>query len=396
MLTVDDLKFNIDWLNGVLPITDFKFVEDFLNTFPAISLDHWVESPGRFNYNYGIEYAGMPGFRFCYNIRSLYQQSGDETYRKDDEYRDPDNTGLIPSKGENNNAYVFLQVSGDAIRMLQKFGLIHDLFTFLHAFKFRCTRFDVNCDIFSPDNEVVDLIGEASEYFVNPVRGKPTFRSRYFRRQNKTIRVQQNYDAVLDCMTKNVTIGNHGSMTGMFRCYNKRLEVFETKKAEVALELWRSHGEPEYWFRLEYELHKASAENIFNAYMNDGKFNNISAFLTAYNMFFEIVNCTCFSSLQYCPIVSFWADFNDLVISANNNFAQFDIRNEKVTNDDFIPSLELDKRFYLRIAGVIDSCMYLYDHDVEFRRCFDKRIDFLKSSENLRYIHRFARAVNGI
>lgn len=395
MLCADDLKFDIDWLNGVLPITDFKWVEDFLNTFPAINMDHWVESQGRFNYNFGIEYAGMPGFRFCYNIRSLYQQTGDEEFRKDDEYRDPDNHGLIPSKGENNNAYVFLQVSGDAIRMLQKFGLMHDLLTFLHAFNFRCTRFDVNCDIFSADNDVVDLIAEASEYFVNPVRGKPTFRSKYFRRANKTIRVNQNYDFVLEKMTKNITIGNHGSQTGMFRCYNKRLEVFETKKAEVALELWRSHGEPEYWYRLEYELHKTSAENIFNAYMQDGKFNNIAAFVTVFNMFFDIV---IYSSTNPSDnkVVPFWLEFQDVIVQSNTCFVQFGEVNKKITNDDFIPSLELDKRFYLRIAGVIDSCMYLYDHDSEFRRCFDKRIDYLKTSENLRYLHRFARAVNSI
>lgn len=396
MISLDDLKFNIDWLNGVLPITEFHWVEDFLNSFPAINLDHWVESPGRFNYNYGIEYAGMPGFRFCYNTRTPYQSTGLEEYRlSEDEFRDPDNHGEIPSKGENNNAYVFLQVSGDAIRMLQKYGLIHDLFTFLHAFNFRCTRFDVNCDIFSADNEVVDLITEASQYFVNPVRGKPTFRSKYFRRQNKTIRRDDNYDFVLNRMTSNITIGNHGSQTGMFRCYNKRLELFECKKAEVALELWRSHGEPEYWYRLEYELHKTSAENIFNAYMLDGKFNNMAAFLTAYNMFFDIVVWT---SLNPCDnkVVLFWSQFNDLVVSANNNFVQFDIRNEKVTNDDFIPSLELDKRYYIRIAGLIDSCMYLYDHDSEFRRRFDDRVQDLKDKQNLRYIHRFARAVNGI
>lgn len=395
MLCADDLKFNIDWLNGVLPITDFKWVEDFLNTFPAINMDHWVESQGRFNYNFGIEYAGMPGFRFCYNIRSLYQQTGDEEFRKDDEYRDPDNHGLIPSKGENNNAYVFLQVSGDAIRMLHKFGLMHDLLTFLHAFNFRCTRFDVNCDIFSADNEVVDLISEASEYFVNPVRGKPTFRSKYFRRQNKTIRVNQNYDFILEKMTKNISIGNHGSQTGMFRCYNKRLEVFETKKAEVALELWRSHGEPEYWYRLEYELHKTSAENIFNAYMLDGKFNNMAAFESAFSMFFEIVTFKNFKN-ELNEIVIIWNQFHDVIVQSNTCFVQFGEVNKKITNDDFIPSLELDKRFYLRIAGVIDSCMYLYDHDSEFRRCFDKRIDYLKTSENLRYLHRFARAVNSI
>ena len=96
------------------------------------------------------------------------------------------------------------------------------------------------------------------------------------------------------------------------------------------------------------------------------------------------------------PIILVWSDFRDVVCLQNNNFVALDIRNEKITNDEFIPSLELDKKFYLRIAGVIDSCMYLYDHDSEFRRSFDDRIQHLQDSNNLRYIHRYSRAVSGL
>lgn len=391
----DDLKFNIDWLNGVLPITDFSIIEDFLNQYPLLNLSNWVDSPGRFNYLLGLEFSGMPGFRFCWNNRTPYQVTGNDIYRSsEDEYRDHDNNGSIPSKGEHNNAYVFLQLSGDGIRFLQKFDLIHDFFTFLYNNNFRCTRFDVNCDIFSADNEVVDVISEAADYFVNPVRGKPTFRSKYFRRQNKTIRVQQNYDFVLQKMTKNVTIGNHGSQTGMFRCYNKRVEVFETKKAEVALELWRSHGEPDYWYRLEYELHKASAESIFNSYMAAGDFNNIAAFMTAFDEFFDIVVFTSHTATENA-FVPCWVAFSDLIVMRNIHFVQLSMRNEKVTNDEFIPSVELDKKFYLQYAGLIDCCMYLYDHDSEFRQKFDDRIHKLRQNENLRYLHRYARTVSG-
>lgn len=319
-MTSDDVKFNLDWLQGVLKITHWQTVVDFLNSLKEISFENWVEAPGLFNYAYGYNFALVKGFRFCFNQRSIYQSTGDEYYKYNEmEFRDETNTGDIPSQGECNNPYIFVQVSGDAIRFLQKFNLIHHFLMFLGANNFCCTRFDVNCDIFDKDNNVVPLIQEASDYFVNPVRGRVSFRGRYFRRNNNSIRIIQNYDDLLGFNTKNISIGNHGSETAMFRCYNKRVEVFDTKPKAVAQGIWEGHGCPEYWYRLEYELHKKSAENIFNAYLNSGLFNNIGAFYTALTSFFDIVDFTTFTQSGN-RLSQIWQEFVSFIEAQNDHF----------------------------------------------------------------------------
>lgn len=391
MLSKDDLKFNLDWLQGVLKITDMQIVIDFLNSFPMIAFDNWIESCGLFNYAYGFSFAHLKGFKFCYNRRSMYQLTGDENYKYDEfEYRDSKNTGDVPSLGECNNPYIFFQVSGDAIRFLQEYDLIHNFLSFLYQNNFCCTRFDVNCDIFNQDNSIVPLIIEAADFFVNPVRGRVSFRGKYFRRNNKSIRIMQNYDDLQGKNTTNVAIGNHGSETAMFRCYNKRVEVFDTKPQKVAEGMWQAHGCPNYWYRLEYELHKKSAENIFNAYCEGYIFNNIGAFICAFDKFFDIVIHTTMKNNEN-KVSPIWQQFRALIDGLNIDFVQFGQMNETITHDAFISSVELDKEYLKKMIGVLDEFeLLLLEPD------FAKEVDRLRklkiASGNEKYLSRIRRA----
>lgn len=323
MLTSKDVKFNLDWFQGVLPITHLDIIYDFLNSHTDISRSRWVECKGLYNYAYGYSFSEVPGFMFCFNYRTLWQIHGtDDLKFADDVFRDENNDGDIPSQGECNNPYVFVKCPGSAIRYLQEKGIIHDFLKFLYGNKFRCTRYDVNCDIFNEENQIVPLVQQAVSNFIEPKVGEPAIRCKFLRRTNNSWRKWEVYDDVQHKNTYNVSLGGHNSEVGMFRCYNKRVEVFDQYRLADAMKIWEHHGFPKYWYRLEYELHKKSAQEIFDCYCEKEIYNNIAAFWCCFCLYFDIVNYTgakTITDLHYCKV---WIDFSDFLCLQNNNFAQ--------------------------------------------------------------------------
>lgn len=389
MLTSKDVKFNLDWLQGVLPITHRETLHDFLNSYAEISRSRWVECKGLYNYAYGYSFSEVPGFMFCFNQRSLWQIHGtDDLKFADDDFRDENNDGDIPSQGECNNPYVFVRVSGQAISYLQEKGIIHDFLKFLYVNKFRATRFDVNCDIFNKHNQIVPLILEAGSNFIAPQPGKPALRTQFLRRNNNSIRKWEVYDDVQNIITHNVSLGNHGTETGMFRCYNKRVEVFDKNRLSEAMKMWEHHGSPEYWYRLEYELHKKSAQAIFDAYCENEIYNNIAAFWCCFCLFFDIVSYTGAKNTSDLHCCKVWIDFSDFLCLQNNNFAQLKIRNEKVTNDCFVDTADVHIERLLGPAFNDCAAFEWYMQVPEFQERFRRRCIEKEASEDKNYIQK--------
>ncbi len=291
----DTLEFNIDWLNGVLHTSDAMGLFEFLESLdPVLSLEHWIKQPtGKFNYKTRFCYNGTAQIQICWN--SLYDYD--------------ENESMWIVNQEHHNPDIFFTISGDGIRFLNSINVLPELFKYFNKLGFRASRFDVNCDVFEEDNPLIPLIIESFRYALIRENGRPCI-STHVQRKAKNFTVYENSDIYHNKITYNVQLGDHSTRFGMFRCYDKWLELKDGRMSGIVGDaILEAKGNPEYWYRLEYELHKENAADVFNAFLS-GKLTVEGAFAVAADRIFKIVQpVSVVSEVRNSLICEEWSAF---------------------------------------------------------------------------------------
>lgn len=304
-------RFGIDWINGVLPVDDVDEVFDMLASFSSkLRKERWqLASTGKYNYKCRYMLDNKPFIQLMYNPFDDFSAEGD-----------PCPIACTPDNSSCNNPYVFFTISGDGIRYLSSIGgnmnALNKLFCYFYANGFKASRFDVYCDILDRQNDIVPMLKKAFYYFISPRVNMPTL-STNIHRVSKNIDVRFKVDEFGDRYF-NLTLGHHGSTSGMFRCYNKRQEVIDGRLEGFSDEILSSYGVDDYWYRLEYELHDTAAAS-FNAAMQDASDNGFlcirKIFRAAASRFFTpiVFSGSSLSHLARNDNVDAWDSFLDLV-----------------------------------------------------------------------------------
>lgn len=304
-------RFGIDWINGVLPVQDVDEVFSVLESFSSkLRKSRWqLASTGKYNYKVRYMLDNKPFIQLMYNPDAEPDLDGN-----------PYPMACIPETSNCNNPYVFFTISGDGIRYLSSIGgdmtALNKLLCYFYANGFRSSRFDVYCDILDKDNEVVPLLKKSFYYFLNPRVGCPTL-STNLHRDRKNIDIRYSVDDEGKRFF-NLTLGHHGSTSGMFRCYNKLVELKDGRLSGMSDEILKEYGVSDYWYRLEYELHD-TAESAFNAAMQDAAENGHlcvrKIFRAAAGRFFVPVKYDTVSKSNICNLPSFniWDNFLEMV-----------------------------------------------------------------------------------
>ena len=300
-------KFGMDWLNGVLPLTEVDEVFDALESFSSkLKKSRWqLATTGKYNYKVRYMLDNKPFIQLMYNT-GFY-----------DAYGLPGLVALNPD--ECNNPYIFFSISGDGIRYLASIGgemtALNKLLCYFYANGFKATRFDVYCDILDKKNEIVPLLKKSFDYFICPQVSKPTL-STNMHRDRKNVKIMYSHD---DNGKRfyNLQLGHHGSLFGMFRCYNKLVEVQDGRLAGFSSEILKQYGVSDYWYRLEYEIHEHAAA-CFNAAMQESCENGALSvqhiFCVAAEKMFTPVNFDSVGrKLADSTVQVVWTDFLQLV-----------------------------------------------------------------------------------
>lgn len=310
-------KFGMDWLNGVLPVSDVMSVFEMLEKFSSkLRFDRWtLLNSGRYNY----------ARRYCLDgkmtIQLMYNPVSDEE-------------GFTADMNHNNSG-IFFSISGDGIRYLHSLGgdvsALNKLLFFFYRYGFKSSRFDVYCDILDDKNEIVPLIQEAFDYVGREQVGKPCISTR-LRRCGSSLRTNFNRQVYTNddgSTFTNCTLGHHASTVGMFRCYNKRVEVADGRLSEMSSEVFKSYDVEDYWYRLEYEMHKENAAACFDALMSRAESDNSplcfeDIFYSVYDRVFRIVEPTSFGQeLSHFDSSDAWASFGAELQENNIHLVQF-------------------------------------------------------------------------
>ena len=333
-------KFGMDWLNGVLPVSDVMSVFEMLEKFSSkLRFDRWtLLNSGRYNYSRRYCLDGKMTVQLMYNPVS-------------------DEEGFTADMNHNNSG-IFFSISGDGIRYLHSLGgdvsALNKLLFYFYRNSFKSSRFDVYCDILDDKNEIVPLIQEAFDYVGCEQVGKPLIRTR-LRKTSKTINdnfkkipmYDEHFNEFYNCQ-----LGHHGSSVGMFRCYNKKVEVMTGRLARMdqdkpiknalkqeayelnfAKQLFSEYGVKDYWYRLEYEMHKDNAASCFDTLMSSAEADNSplcfeGIFYSVFDRVFSIIvpqTCNQMATNTYdrVPISEVWASFGSELQENSIHLVQF-------------------------------------------------------------------------
>lgn len=306
-------KFGMDWLNGVLPVSDVQSVFDLLGMFSSkLRQDRWVLlNSGRYNY----------ARRYCLDgnmsMQLMYNPVSEGNY--------------MTADMQHNNSGIFFSISGDGIRYLHSLGgdvsALNKLLFYFYRNGFKASRFDTYCDILDESNEIVPLIQEAFDNVGKEQPGKPAISTR-LRRTGSSLRTNFNRQTYTDdngVDFTNCTLGHHGSTVGMFRCYNKKVEVADGRLSELSSDVFKSYNVEDYWYRLEYEMHKENAAACFDALMSRAEADNSplcfeDIFYSVFERVFRIVELpTITYNFSNSPSSEAWASFGS-ELSANAEY----------------------------------------------------------------------------
>ena len=354
-----DYKFGLDWLNGVLPVEDVSAVFDMLEVFSSkLRFNRWqLTNSGKYNYSRRYCLDGEASIQLMYNPVSEEELM---TACKPVEYVSL--TEYIKAAGTSNNPYVFFSISGDGIRKLHAMGgevsALNKLLFYFYRHNFKASRFDTYCDILDKNNAIVPLIQEAFTMAGREQIGKPFIKTNFRRdRKNKETgevskaperRNFQYWTKVDDDGNQfmNCQLGHHGSNIGMFRCYNKLIEVSDGRLADFSEKFFSQYDVNGYWYRLEYEMHKDSAAQCFNDLMSRSESCNTplcfeDIFFACFKRVFSVgVANTTYQFNNGCHhIPDAWQQFGEFVSTNNIHFVQLGGRN-RTRKNELVPYID--------------------------------------------------------
>lgn len=314
-------KFGMDWLNGVLPVTDVMSFFEMLEMFSSkLRFDRWKNiDRGLYNYKEHYILDGKHTIKIAYN-----KVSDEERFTALDE-------------NNSHNPYIFISISGDGIRYLHSLGgdvsALNKLMFYLYRNGFRCSRFDTYCDILDEYNQVVPLLQQTFSTVGTETIGelKPVISTKINRTNMSKIRRDFKYIPLKDDNGNefyNCQLGNHGTDVGMFRCYNKLVELLDGRLSGVAAEIVSDYQVNGYWYRLEYEMHKENARQCFNMLMEKAESENSplcfeDIFNACLTKMFSIKELRRLAVPRDLPVHPFWQQFLDFVSNCAIHLVQF-------------------------------------------------------------------------
>lgn len=287
---LDTAKFSVDWLNVVLHDNDVKALFDFFESVcPEMAFENWSDTNGCRGYKKMWIFQGSNIIRLAYNPKN------DSIFVADDEH---------PS-----NKNILLSISGDGCRFMASHGVLSEFFGYCKKVGCHATRLDLALDLIDKENPLVDCITEAFGSAI--VRKEDSFAvSSNTWVRSKAVSITENADEWRNLKSYNTTFGNHDSQFGMFRCYDKWLEVKCGRLASCADALFSSIGATDYWYRLEYETHKEHATRFFNMLLNGVELRQV--YFEIASSFFRIAYCKLTTSNPHdCSSADVWQDFLD-------------------------------------------------------------------------------------
>lgn len=308
-------KFGMDWLNGVLPVSDVQSVFDLLGMFSSkLKQERWqLLNSGRYNY----------ARRYCLDGNMTMQLM----------YNPVSEGNVMFADMNHNNSGIFFSISGDGIRYLHSLGgdvsALNKLLFYFYRNGFKASRFDTYCDILDETNEIVPLIQEAFSYARQEQVGRPFISTRLRRTNNNFKRYPVVDDNGIEWW--NCQLGHHGSTVGMFRCYNKKVELSDVRLSDLSSDIFSSYKVDNYWYRLEYEMHKENAAVCFNALMSRAEEENSplcfeDIFYSVFERVFKVCESNSLAVMANgsAPSCSAWASFASDLQENSIHLVQFE------------------------------------------------------------------------
>ncbi len=276
---IKKMDYSIDYISGIV-YTPFvtRFFKDLAMLDPE-KLSFRCFSKWKTGLNFYKE-------RWCLNDQSYFTLAYNEPTQYEDlpiGY-DIDKDAIICSMQEGKNRGIYLSISGDGLRYLGD-DTVKVLIQMLAGYEFNCTRLDLCCDVYDPDNQYVPLLNMAlsnvyfqrgfvpGEYSVttnlsrNPGNLKRFTNFDPFRDPELKKKIGQ--ESAPNCYeTVNFTWGRKDSSKCQFRMYDKWLEVKTVDRLKhVADQIIADTpaGLTDYWYRFEYEMHQKYAFDLFNS-----------------------------------------------------------------------------------------------------------------------------------
>lgn len=292
---LETAKVTVDWFNIVLHSDDVLGLTEHLEYLvPDMAIENWQEGNCTRGYTKSLRFQGHNFIIISWNPteENKYKVNMDHPTNKD----------------------ILISLSGDGCRYLASFGMLSEFLKYCKSIGCHCTRFDTALDIFA-QNELVSSIVQAFKSSVLARIGACNCISSNMHLKASNVQFAAVVDPFTGELTENVTFGNHGSSFGMFRCYNKAAEIMQGRLVSSSDEIFEAVGCVDYWYRLEYEVHKKNADKYFQMLLNALEGNEFDNILT--NIFaqiaedmFRIVSLKSLNSIpRQSATASLWVEF---------------------------------------------------------------------------------------
>lgn len=368
MSYLETTKYTLDWLQGVLPFSNVRQLFRALGEIDdRLKYENWSVFGNLRNYRTRFICQGKASVSIAYN---------------DDPFQDPYNKNLWHSSELNDdvsliaedhpfNPGIFVSISGDGLRWLNAVsGTVDKIIKYFRLQGFNCSRLDLACDVFDPNNDLVPTVLKA---FKNAVAKRPnrlTLRSNIRRTSGKngSVKLFPYTDDIRypddPKQIWNVTFGNHGSSFGMFRCYDKWFEIASGRLNSYSSEMLKDLPH-QYWYRLEYEIHngkmKKYAASLFNA-LADGQVNVQTGFGWCAENMFDIVKLKdAHQNISYSLVSDAWSQF----IAYTIHFVQLGL--DLVSTPWVEKTPEKFRSFIRHVSKMCYKIQKLFDADPQFR-----------------------------
>lgn len=355
-------EFKIDWVHG---FCDSPYVGKFFEDLEALDPELFdftrfkLQKKGFRNYSVRYNHDDKSEIVICYTPRF------DDELDPEDYNPDIHGSWLTTSKDytSGTNRGIYIQISGDGCR---KIGVNNFLavMQLLYSYNFKCTRFDVACDIYNPECEVLSILHNTFDSTVRAIsndlpicEGLPLFRSKSTRKHIQGYTVIDPYRSDRHVNYLNWEWG-HNATAFKFRMYDKWLEMRSVTRHKNTYEEILSSLPLDFWWRLEYELHDDRAMSCFLMFVNQ---------VNACQIFLE-VSKSCFTPvfgsdnvihhatdrLVVQPEWEFFLNFVEHSISYIIDFVQLDsyVPDTKSEDDVLKYTLHMSKSF---VASILCS-----------------------------------------
>lgn len=324
---IKQMTYSVDYISGIVYT---PFVSRFFNDLATLSHEKLAFT------NFKLWSSGLNFYkiRFCLNDQSYFTVAYNEPLLNEPlpEGYDSSVDNLICSMAEGKNRGIFLSISGDGLRYLGD-ELVKLLFQLLSGYEFNCTRLDLCCDCYDPDNIYVPLLLKSlSNVYCQRgfVPGEFSVMSRLSHTPGN-LRKYSNIDNLRDpdflrsigaceiapnCFeTINYTWGRKDSTKCQFRIYDKWLEVKTVPRLKAVADSIISDcaaSVSNYWYRFEYEMHKVYANDLFHSLASESTSVPGAFAWCAENCFYPVLMGTS-KTLDLCAQQKsdVWFDFID-------------------------------------------------------------------------------------